>query len=232
MTESTRFDINDVLNIASRVIKDPAEFYRNMPRSGGYTQPLIFIVVTAVITGLLFSILSLITGARLGAMTAGFMSIFFLPLVMIIGCFIAAALLFVIWKLLGSTQDYQTAFRCQAFASAIFPITALLSLVPYLGTAVAVAWSIWLVINASIEVHGIERQRALLVFGLIGAVVLVFNLNGEYAARQMQERVARMDTQMQDSLNNLENMSPEEAGKALGEFLKGIEQGASGEDSY
>ena len=46
----------------------------------------------------------------------------------------------------------------------------------------------------------------------------------------MQERMAKMDGQMQESLKNFENMSPEEAGKAFGEFLKGIEKGASGTD--
>ena len=91
-------------------------------------------------------------------------------------------------------------------------------------------WSIWLVINASIEVHGIERQRAQLVFGLIGVLVLFINLNGEYTTRQMQGHMAEMDERMQDSLKNFENMSPEEAGKALGEFLKGIEKGANGTD--
>lgn len=230
MTETSRFDITDVLNIARQVIRTPAEFYRSMPRDGGYTQPLIFIIVSGAVTGLLYSILSLFTGAGLGAMNAGFLSLFLVPIGMIIGCFVAAAILFVIWKLMGSTRNYQTAFRCQAFASAIFPITALLSMVPYLGTLIAVIWSTWLVINASIEVHGIERQRALLVFGILGALLLYMNLNGEYMSRQMQARLAEMDVETRESLQNLENMSPEEAGKALGEFLKGIEKGATTPD--
>jgi hypothetical protein len=43
-------------------------------------------------------------------------------------------------------------------------------------------------------------------------------------ARQMQERAGNMDVQLEESVKDMENMTPEEAGKALGEFLKGLEQ--------
>lgn len=225
MPESPRFDISDVLDTASRMIKNPAGFYRNMPRQGGYAPPLIFIVVMAITTGILVAILSLFGAGRLGGMAAGFTSIFIMPVAMIIGCFIAAAILYIIWKLLGSTQNYETAFRCQAFASSVFPVTAALSLIPYLGTAIAVIWGIWLVINASIEVHGIGKQKAMWVFGILGALMLYSNISSEQMARKMQTSIEAMDSEVHESMKEMENMSPEQAGQALGEFLKGLEQG-------
>jgi len=224
MAEPTKFDISDVVRTATRIVRDPAGFYRNMPRDGGYAQPLIFIVVMALVTGVVMSIVSLFGGGMLGGMGAGLTAIIIIPIMMIIGYFVAAAILFVIWKLMGSTQNYQTAFRCQAFASSILPITALLSLLPYLGTLAGIAWGTWLVINASIEVHGISRQKAMLVFGILGALMVFSNINGERMARQMQDRAASINTQIDGSLKNTQDMSPEEAGKALGEFLKGLEQ--------
>jgi hypothetical protein len=133
MSESGKFDLSDVFQTALRVIKDPAGFYRTMPRDGGYAQPLIFIAVMAVFTGIMMAILSLFGGGRPGGINVGLASVFIIPIVMIIGYSIAAVILFVIWKLMGSTQNYQTAFRCQAFASSILPVTALFSLITLPG---------------------------------------------------------------------------------------------------
>jgi len=229
MSETGKFDLNDVRTNALSVIKDPAGFYRSMPRDGGYAQPLIFIVVMAIITGVIMSVVSLFGGGRMGGMGAGLAAIFIVPLMMIIGYSIAAVVLFVIWKLMGSTQRYQTAFRCQAFASAILPVTALLSLVPYLGSIASIAWGTWLVINASVEVHGISRQKAMLVFGILGALMMYSNYSSEQMARHMQQRAESMDIQLDESIKNMEDMTPEEAGKALGEFLKGLEQSTKAE---
>lgn len=225
MNETANFNISDVQAIASQLIKDPAGFYRNMPRQGGYTQPLLFITVIAIFTGLLFAILSLFGGPYMGGMPAGILSVFLLPVGMIIWCLIGSAILFVIWKLMGSTQNYETAFRCQAFAGAIVPITALLSLVPYLGTIVAVVWACWLLINASIEVHAIGRQKARVVFSIIGLLLVVLNISNERMARQMQEHAVMIEDNAEGVLQDMDNMSPEQAGKALGEFLKGLEEG-------
>ena len=225
MSETGKFNLADVYATAVAVIKDPAGFYRAMPRDGGYAQPLIFIAVMAVTTGIIMAIVSLFGGGRLGSMGAGLAALIIVPVMMIIGYFIAAAILFVIWKLMGSTQGYQTAFRCQAFASSILPITALLSLFPYLGSMASIAWGTWLVINASIEVHGISRNKALLVFGILGALMMYSIYSSEQMARQMQQQAESMGALTDESIEDMENMSPEEAGKALGEFLKGLEEG-------
>jgi uncharacterized membrane protein YdjX (TVP38/TMEM64 family) len=43
-------------------------------------------------------------------MGAGFGAIIFMPIAVAIGSFIGAAILFVIWKLMGSQEDYETAY--------------------------------------------------------------------------------------------------------------------------
>ena len=225
MSETAKFDISEVQSIATRVIKDPAGFYRNMPRDGGYTQPLLFITVIAVFTGLLFAMLSMIGGPYLGGATGGILSVILLPVGMILGCLVASAILFVIWKLMGSTQRYETAFRCQAFAGSIVPITALLSMIPYLGSIAAVAWGSWLLILASVEVHGIARQKSMIVFSILGVLLIYSNVSNERMMRNMAERAAHMEGDAEETMQNLENMSPEEARKALGELLNELEGG-------
>ncbi len=223
---NTKFNLAKVLDDAVQVITKPADFYRGMPRSGGYPEPLIFVVVMAVVTGLLLTAYALFGGGRLGGMSLGLASVILMPVMAAIGSFIAAAILFVIWKLMGSERSFETAYRCTAYASAVYPISAVLSIIPYIGTLVGVVWGTYLIIVAGIEVHNLERKTVYVVFGIIGTVLLISNISGERAARQLETRFANFSR----SADKLEQMTPEQAGKAVGEFLKGLEQGAKGEN--
>ena len=220
-----------ILDSAKRVITDPAGFYRSMPQDGGFAAPVIFVLVMAVISGLIVAILTLPTGLGAGAAPIGFMAVVMLPIMALIGSFIGAAIMFVIWKLMGSDRSFETAYRCVAYAAAIMPITTLLALIPYLGSIVKVLWSFFLMYVASIEAHGIKARTAAIVFGVLGALMLLLNLSAERAAMQMAEQMGELGSQMEGlggSLEGIEEMSPEEAGKAVGEFMKGLE-GAVGQ---
>ena len=52
--------------------------------------------------------------------------IIFMPIAVAIGSFIGGAILFIIWKLMGSQEDYETAYRCGAYLMALAPITAII----------------------------------------------------------------------------------------------------------
>lgn len=216
--KSSQFDINKVIADAKTVITNPAGYYRDMPRTGGYVEPLIFIAVMAVAMGVISAVLSLVGG--MGAMmVGGLAAVIIMPIWAIIGAFIGAAILFVIWKLMGSEQSYETAFRCLAAATAVYPIMAVLSIIPYLGAVIGVVWMSYLMIEASVGVHGRNRKTATIVFGIIGALLVISNLGSEYAARNMADRADEYSRMMQE----YEQMSPDEAGRKMGEFLKGFE---------
>src|SRR5690606_10985619 len=220
MTEQSKFDINKVIADAKMVITNPAGYYQAMAKSGGYPEPLIFIVVMAVAMGIISAVLSLFS-SPVGMMAAGFGAIIIMPIGAVIGSFIGAAILFVIWKLMGSEENYETAYRCLAAATAIYPIMALLAIIPYIGTIVGVVWGSYLMIEASVAVHGRERKTATIVFGVLALLLVFSNVSSEYAARKMADRMEEMVAQFKD----FENLPPDEAGKKLGEFLKGMEEG-------
>lgn len=60
-----------------------------------------------------------------------------MPIAVAIGSFIGAAILFVIWKLMGSQEDYETAYRCGAYLMALAPITTLINVIPYAGAIIS-----------------------------------------------------------------------------------------------
>ncbi len=216
------FNLNTVIETAKTVITNPVGFYRGMAKSGGFAEPIIFLLVMAVASGLVMAVLSLLGLGPSAGLAIGFAAIIIYPIMALIGSFILAAILFVVWKLMGSPENYETAYRCVAYAAAISPITAVLGLIPYLGILVSVVWGTYLMITASTEVHGRAQQTALIVFGILGGIALLWNLGAEHSARSMRAHFSELE---KFDMNKFENMKPEEAGKAVGEFLKGLEKG-------
>lgn len=224
------FDLGTVIAQAKQVITDPGTFYRNMPKSGGFGEPLVFVVVMGAVAGAVFGVLSII--GLTGAGASGLGAIIVAPITLSIGSFISAAVMFVIWKLMGSPGDYQTAYRCVAHATAILPVVTIVSIIPYLGTVVRTAWGVWLMITASTEVHSRAKQTATLVFGILGVIGLLVGLSGEYAQRQLAEKMEQHAGQVQERFESLENMGigedgeidPERMGRALGEFMQGMQE--------
>jgi hypothetical protein len=188
VTESSRFDLGIIFATARQVITSPVGFYRNLAPAGGYANPVIFVMVMSAIAGLLISVLAALGWGAPGAGMAGAVfGVLVMPIFMVIGSFVLATILFVVWKLLGSAGSYQLAYRCVAFAFAILPVVTLASAVPYLGTALRVIWGIALMMIASTEAHKIPRNRVLVVFLVIGAFSLYSNLRAEHEARKLQQ---------------------------------------------
>lgn len=233
------FNLRTVVEQAKQVITNPAGFYRSMSRDGGFSEPIIFGLVMAAIAGAVFGVLSII--GLTGAGFAGVAAIIVLPIGTLLGSFIAAAILFVIWKLMGSPENYQTAYRCVVYSYAILPVLALFSIIPYVGTVIRVAWGTWLMFTASVEVHGRARQTALIVFGILGILALSAGLSAERTQRKMQSAMEENAVQLGEQLRSLEQLGidedgqvdPEKAGRAMGEFLRGMQEAAEGieEDS-
>lgn len=224
MTEQGKFDINTVIATAKSIITTPQTYFRNMPRSGGLTEPLIFVLVMAAAMGVITAVLSLFGNWGSGFLSMGLAAVIFVPIAALIGVFISSAILFIIWKLMGSEENYETSFRCMAAVTAIYPITAIVAIIPYLGTIVAIAWATYLIIEASVAVHGRDRKTASIVFGIIGVVLLLINLGGERTARLTSDH-------MEEMFENYEDLPPEEVGKRMGEFLKGMQEGMDQEMS-
>ena len=203
-------DFAAIPQTAIKFITSPASFYREMPKKGGFVEPLVFMVVMAVISGLILAVASLLGLNPAGGMAAGVSSIIVLPIVVVIAGFIGAAIYFVIWKLMGSQEDYETAYRCGAYASAFSPIFAIIELIPYAGIVVTMLILVYLLVTASVEVHNIPSGKAWLVFGIIGAILIVAGLSGQMAAKKLSGQMQDNARQMQETTKQMQ----EEAGEA------------------
>ncbi|HMO50724.1 MAG TPA: YIP1 family protein [Kiritimatiellia bacterium] len=212
------FNLETIKKQALAVITNPVEFYRTMPIAGGFKEPLLFLVAMSLVTGILRAIL------MIGTSFAGALGMLVVtPILAAIFGFVGAAIVFLVWKLMGSGRDYETAYRCFAYAAAISPITALLSYIPYLGGVAATGWGLFLLYAASITVHGIAVSKAKMVWGILFAVFALVGISTEAAGRRAAKNLERFQQQVGQQIGR-EDMTPEEAGRMLGEFLRGMEK--------
>jgi uncharacterized membrane protein YciS (DUF1049 family) len=138
------------------------------------------------------------------SVTVAILSIILYPLVAAVAGFIIAAVLFVIWKVIGSQESYETAYRCMAYVGALFPITAVLGAIPYAGGVLGIALTTFFYVTASVETHKITAQKAWTVFGIIGVLLIAMNLGGELATRSAQQNNERLQQQIDDLKKKLE----------------------------
>ena len=202
--EKEGFDLKEIVETAIKVLTSPQTFFKGMPKEGGYVKPLIFMIVMGVVGGLIQSIFNII-GLRVATgLAMGVASIILVPIVIAIFGFVGAAILYLIWKLMGSQEEYETAYRCAAYISALTPITCVLGIVPYIGGAVGVALAMYLTIIASIEVHRIPSQKAWLVFGIIGAILILLTITGEISSRRMVREAGKFQKQMEKTTKEMQ----------------------------
>jgi hypothetical protein len=217
--------IDGIINTVKMVITNPVEFYRTMPKAGGFGDPLVFAVVIGVIAGLVQAVIGFLTlsgalrWASLGAVIWG-------PVGALIGSFIGAAILFVIWKIMGSGENYETAYRCAAYSYAIAPIAVLAGLVPYVGSLVGLAWGLYLVVTASVEVHKIASKTAWLVFGIITAIFALMSVGTAMTARRVSRNLQSWQQEVGTQNEELAvemNKAAAEAGKASTAMMKALQ---------
>lgn len=230
--EQKPFDLASVLTsvqkTAMTVVTSPSAFFKEMPKAGGFVEPLIFMVVMGIISGLLQTIFSIV-GLHFGFMAMTAWSIILVPIYLIIGGFIGAAILFVIWMLLGSKESYETAYRCGAYISVLMPIITVLGLIPYLGSAIGIALYVYFLVIASAEVHKIPSQKAWLVFGIIGAILIILNISGQITARKYSREANKFREKMEETSKAMKQQAEqmqkqaEEARKTAEEMQKQLE---------
>jgi len=178
-------NFQEIPSLAIKVITNPVGFYQQMPKSGGLLDPLIFMVILSVIAGVLSAVLSTMGLGPGGAMVGGLIAIIMVPIFVVIFGFVGAGIAYVIWNIMGSQENFETAFRCVAYTAAIAPITAILKLIPYFGSFASALWPMALLAIASIHVHRRSEQVSWVVFGVIGAILALISVSGEHSSRQL-----------------------------------------------
>lgn len=154
-----------------RMARRPWEFFRSVNPQGGYAAPIFYALVWQWIAAGVAFVAGFLPGASGLSLTARLLWLVFGPVVSLGAGFLIAGFLFVVWHLMGSRNDYRAAFLCWALLSPLGALSALARLVPYLYLAVLV-YGFFLVVVATVEVHGVPLKKSIIVW----SAILVFSL--------------------------------------------------------
>lgn len=216
-----KFDLGTVVADSVMLITSPRQFFQEMPKTGGYAEPIIHLIVNAVISGLILTIWSTFSNFT---NPLGYAAIVVFPIMLVIGSFIAAAVLYVIWRLLGSTQRYETAFRCVAYMGSIAPIISLLAIIPYLSSIIKNVWVFVLIVLASSEVHKLTSNTPKIVFAVLAVLGTLSGLSLEHKERKLANKLEQVgigDSNYSDEFNE---KAAEQMSRNVTALLKGLEE--------
>ena len=224
-SQNAPFNIQDLILQAKQVLLDPFGFFRAMPKKGGFRDPFIFLfsmALTQVLISLVLKFglgtLGLGGGSFLGStmsltmMIGGVvLGLIMLPVIMLI----VAAIAHVIWTLLGSKEEFETSFRCVAYVSALAPVYALVNSIPSIGMWLAIPvslYGLYLYIPSSVEVHGIKKKTATIIFAVLAGLTLLSLIGSAIAFRKVKKMVkSAADSPLAESLGRFKELA--EAGE-------------------
>lgn len=187
---------------ALRVLRDPQGFFAALPREGGYETPAIFAATMLVAYGAILAVYALFGPGSF------FHALIVVPILASIGLLIGAAIVFFASQALGGEATFESSFRIVAYGTAIAPIGALVSIIPY-APLLANAYGIYLTIVGVIAVNRVPETRAWRVLGGIGAVLLLLAFFATIASRRMEPALERLGREMEKSALEMERASQE-----------------------
>ncbi len=150
--------IDEFIGTWKKVITTPGDFFREMPTSGGYEEPLKFAVVNYIIAGI---------GLTLISLGGAFFAIVAMPIVGIIGMFIGGAILYICFKIVGGSGSYEGTVRIVSYASAVYVV----AWIPIIGQIIGL-YAIYLGIVGGTFVHNITTMRSVIAI-FIPLIVLI-----------------------------------------------------------
>lgn len=196
-TAAVKSYFKGLIGIAIKLIADPADFFRTMPKIGGLLDPMFYLVMTVLLDVMLISVASFVThGAGVNDLGMLVGSLIIAPLIAVILSFFVAGIFFAIWSFMGSKESYETSYRCLAYTQITIPVAILISLVPYLGL-LGIAWWLYLMVTATREVHKLPAKPALLVFGIIAALSGLAYYDSVSSAIKAKERLQEFTRELQ-----------------------------------
>ncbi|MGC2048392.1 MAG: YIP1 family protein [Gallionella sp.] len=184
-------------DLANKQIANPVDFYRTMPKTGGLLDPLFYLVMTVLLDVILISVESFVAhGAGFYGLGMLVGSLIIAPMIAAILSFFVAGIFYAIWSFMGSSESYETSYRCLAYMQIIVPVAILLSFVPYLGL-LGIAWWLYLMVTATRLVHNLPAKPALLVFGIIAVLAGLAYYNSVSSAIKAKEHLREFTEKLQ-----------------------------------
>jgi len=166
--------LNAFFQTATKCLLTPTAFFSRLPRQGGFLNPILFGVMSIVVSFVLAYIWYSLLGRGGGGLFGFLIVIPFVVLsafiIVIIQLFLGSGILHLCLLLLGGANEgYQATFRVVSYSS----VTWLFNTIPVVGT-IASLWGIVLTVIGLREVHNTSTGKSVAAMAIpVGVVILV-----------------------------------------------------------
>lgn len=160
--------MDNYVETLKKVLTDPEGFYSEMPKEGGYGEPLTFAAINFAILGALSGIIAVVlSGAGVSSIVTSLISS---VIGGIIGLFIGGIILFIFFKIFGGSGGYEGTVRILSYSSAV----NVFAWIPLIGMIIGL-YGIWLNIVGGKHVHGLSTIKSaiavLLPVIIVGVII-------------------------------------------------------------
>lgn len=153
--------IKSFIGVVKTVFFKPSDFYQNMPTTGGYPPPVIFLAVCLGVSGIISAII--------WGTVAGFFSFLIFGLIF---SFIGAGILhFIAQQFFEGKGTYEGTYRVVAYAG----VVNLLAWIPIVGIFAGL-YGLYLQIVGVEKVHQITKAQAVVTILIALAVYIIMSL--------------------------------------------------------
>jgi hypothetical protein len=211
--------IDDFKNTWLKVMRSPGDFFAQMPKEGGYTDPVKFAAINYLIAGISWMIIQFAFQYMMGSMNIaiislamGFVSFIGILIIGFIGLFIGGGILHIFFRILGGTGTYEGTVRLIAYASAAMALSG----IPFVVIPAGL-YMIFMAVIGGTKVHKISPERsvvavviptvivAVIVVVLVAAIALfLYSSGGMYGDSSVMSRYnCRIALNTDSKLENL-----------------------------
>lgn len=141
----------------------PADFFSRMPRTGGYSSPLLYALIVGTLGNMVGFLWGLViehpfsSGEHLSSGLAIFAGLA-IPVMIVVGLFVSAVVLQVcLFVLGGANENLEATFRLVCYCSG----PELLNIIPIVGGLIGLVWKIYMTVVGLTRVHRISVPIAI-----------------------------------------------------------------------
>lgn len=167
------FDFAGLWNEAKTIIRHPKEYLTALKTEGGLPEPMRLVAGYIVLATLFISLSTIFT---LPTLSVAIITIIVSPIVALFWFLITIAIVWALSALCGGKKELEASFRVAAALYVVFPLQALVQMIPYLGAIanfILMFYLIWLLYIALVQTLGAQRKRALIAAIILISLVLV-----------------------------------------------------------
>jgi hypothetical protein len=153
------------LNVTKDILSNPKAYFQNLPLTGGYGEPLLYLVFTLILSSLMFAVSKLNPLLFFWGMIIGFLSVS-----------VGAVITDLAFKRLGGKGDLEGTFRVLAFSKATFVFAWIALGQISLGAMLATMGTGYMCYIGLMRVQGLSPKSTLIIVAVLSALSMLFRI--------------------------------------------------------